>query len=61
MDDEAPDPDLEHAREIEYQNRPILVQLDRIEATLDGVAAILATDAEEPVICALESLRWTRT
>ena len=47
--DEAPDPDLEHAREIEYQNRPILNQLDRIEATLDGVAEILATDAEEPV------------
>ena len=45
----APDPDLEHAREIEHQNRPILVQLDRIEATLDGVAAVLAADAEEPV------------
>ena len=40
--DEAPDPDLE-------RNRPILVQLDRIEATLDGVAEILAAGAEEPV------------
>ena len=47
--DEAPDPDLERAREIEHQNRPILNQLDRIEATLDGVAEVLATDAEEPV------------
>jgi hypothetical protein len=36
--DEVPDP-----------NKPILDQLDRIEATLDGVAEVLATDAEEPV------------
>ena len=36
--DEAPDP-----------NKPILDQLDRIEATLDGVAEVLATDADEPV------------
>ena len=47
--DEAPDPDLERAREIEHQNRPILNQLDRIEETLDGVAAILAADADEPL------------
>jgi hypothetical protein len=47
--DEAEDPELEHARLVEHQNRPILNQLDRIEATLDGVAEILATDAEEPV------------
>ena len=45
--DETPDLDLEQQRLAEYQNRPILVQLDRIEATLDGIAETLAADAEE--------------
>lgn len=47
--DDAPDPDLERARRVEYQNRPILDQLDRIEATLDGVAETLAADTDESV------------
>jgi len=47
--DEPEDPDLAQQRLIEHRNRPILNQLDRIEATLDGVAAILATDTDEPV------------
>ena len=47
MDDEAPDPELEQRRLIEAQNKPILNQLDRIEETLDGVAAILAADADD--------------
>ena len=37
--DEAPDPDLAQ----------VVEQLDRIEETLDGVAAILAADADEPL------------
>jgi len=47
--DEAADPELEHARMIEHQVRPIREQLDRIEATLAGVVATLATDTEDPV------------
>ena len=39
--DEPDDPVLEHQQMIE--------QLDRIEATLDGVAAAVAPDADEPV------------
>jgi len=46
-DDE--DPELERARLVEDQNRPILDQLDRIEATLGVVAETLATDTDEPV------------
>jgi len=47
--DDAPDPDLEQQRLVEHQNRPILDQLDRIEATLDSVAETLAADTDEPV------------
>jgi len=39
-------PELEEARKAEYHNRPILDQLDRIEATLDGVVVTLAADAD---------------
>jgi len=41
-DDE--DPELERARLVEDPNRPILDQLDRIEATLGVVAETLAGD-----------------
>jgi len=44
--DEVPDPALELARRAEHQNRPILDQLDRMETTLDAVAAVLAADAD---------------
>ena len=44
-DDE--DPELEQP--VEDPNRPILDQLDRIEATLGVVAETLATDTDEPV------------
>jgi len=47
--DEAPDPDLERARRDEHETRPTLVALERIEGALAGVAAMLATDTEEPV------------
>ena len=45
--DDASVPDLERERLIEFQTRPILNQLDRIEKTLNGVAKSLTTD-EEP-------------
>ena len=44
--DETPDSKLEFERRVEYQNRPILDQLDRIEATLDGVATTMAAAAD---------------
>lgn len=49
MDDEAPDPDLEHARLIAYHVKPVIEQLNRIEAALDGIAASLAADADDAV------------
>jgi len=47
--DDHEDPELERARLVEDPNRPILDQLDRIEATLAVVAEALATDADESV------------
>ena len=47
--DEVPDPALEDARRLEHETRPTLATLARIEGALAGVAAMLATDAEEPV------------
>ena len=49
MSQPTDDEDPERERLIEDQNRPILDQLDRIEATLGVVAETLATDADEPV------------
>ena len=47
--DDVADPALEQARRGEHETRPVLVTLERIEGALAGVAAMLATDAEEPV------------
>lgn len=47
--DETPGPELEQQQLIERQNRSILNQLNRIEATLDGVAETLAADTDDPV------------
>ena len=46
--DEAPDLELEQQRLVEFQTRPILNQLDRIETTLNGVAKILTADEDAP-------------